>query len=566
MKSMKNLLLLLSALTVAAMLCGCSVSEMLSSLDSDKISSWLFSVTETELSPVKTAQEIKSALPEELADLTVSGTSMECEVTHLAIRSRNTDTTRRTDAVECEIELEGDGIEVHYVCTLNYTYTSSGGWGLVDWSVDSSELELDVSEGILTEQLGASCMEELEESLGEGSVSYQSTTWNKRTLVCDMVLSVDALSSCLQTQGDLTISAVLVPNLSDGLNFTWDITRNDSDILYGINAADTTWLVTGYVDTTAVQLAIAIADTDIQKQTVSLSAVVALRTEGSNTYTVHSKGSMTLSYTTGSDGRITFTFTLGGYSWDCCFDSDTQWARMDSSYIGSLSLAASSCLDSTELRALVDEDAIIDTSDALAYTTSTGGYTYTATDGTLVYELQVQYPQFSGSTASKLNSAINTAVKTFLGSPQLATSKSNLDALQEEAESAGVTLPYYSNLVISVVFNQNNYLSLLYSYTQKLEDGTVTYSYSSVTYDLLTMEKLDDSDVYSSGKTLGAAINAYASTARYSDAMVSSYIQTWTFSPSGLVFYVTKNESTGQCDAITVPYSESVCLIDPTNG
>ncbi len=564
---MKKLLLLLTALMTALLLVGCSVTDFLSSIDTDKLSDWLFSVTEVELDPVMTGQEIKESLPTELCDVTVGGTALGCQVTHLAIRERDTNTTRQTDEVTCEVELEGDGIDVHFLCTLYYTYTTSGGWGLTDWSIDSSTLDLEVGEGALTDQLEAACLADLEEDFDEGSVTYQSSTWDKDDLVCSVVMTVNAVDNYLLTQGYLTISAALTLNLSDGLSFSWDVTEDDSTILYGVDIVDTAWFVTGTVDTTAVQLAVSVSDTDIERQTVTISAVAAVLEEGDYSYSIQYTDDMTLTYSVGKDGTITFTFDLGEYSWDCCFDAEDQWARIDSSYINSMELQAKRSMASEELRELLDEDADTEEVEALEYDTNTSGYTYSASDGTLVYEMQVKYPQFSGSGVSELNTKIQSAYKSFLSKPQISTDQSDLDELAQAAADGGTTLPYYDELVISVTFNQNNYLSLLYTYTERLEDGAVTYRYESVTYDMLTMEELETEDVYSgSNRELGSLINSYAGTELYSDATVMSYVQTWALGRSGLVFYILEDEDTGACTSVTVPYDETVCLLDPTQG
>ncbi len=565
---MKKLTLLIAVLLSSLLLSGCAFTDWLSNLNSDTISGWLFKVTEVELDDVKTAQEIKDSLPTELSTLVVDKTALDCEVAHLAIRSRSTDTTRRTDQVECEVEVSGDGISVSYVCTLNYTYTTNGGWSLDNWSLDSSALEMNISEGELTEQLTSSTIESLEAELGEGTVSYLSSSWDQKNLVCSVVLDINACNSCLITQGEYVVTATLTPNLSSGLNFTWKVTEDNSGIRYGLNVTDTTWLVTGYVDTTAVEISLSFSETDIDAQTITVSASTGVLETGYSYYTIRSMENTVLTYSISKTGTITASFKLGNHTWDCCFDSSSQWCRMDSSYIGTMQLQCNAVLTATELRALLDEVPATDESASLDYSNTSSGYTYTSTDGTLVYEMKVTYPQFTGTGVSSLNSSIQSTASSFLGSPKLSTTSSNLDAIAEQSQEEGssISLPYYSYLEVSVVFNQNHYLSLLYTYTQKLQNGITTYSYAMETYNTETMELISDIDMYTGTVAeIGALLNSYATTARYSDALIFNYVQGWTLTKSGLVFYVTANESTGLCDMITIPYAENLILFDPTD-
>ena len=562
---MKKLRLLTAAVLSALLLTGCSVSDFLNNLDTDRISDWLFSVTEVELDPVPTAEEIRDALPEELSDVTVDGTALGCSTVHLAVKERETDTTRQTDEVLCLIEVSGDGITIRYLCSFYFTYTSSGGWGMTEWSIDSDSIDLEIGEGALTEQLESTAIAALEEAYGSGSVTFQTGSWNQSTMVYSAVYDVDAEDGYILTQGELTISAALEPDLTGGLNFDWDVEVDESGVLYGLDIADTTWLVVGSVDTTAVQLAVSISDADIEEQTVTFAAAAAVMGDGDSSYSVRSADDVTESYTV-DDGVITFSFELAGYTWDCCFDAEDQWARMDGSYISTLKLNARRSMDTDSLRELLDEDADEEADEALDYEINTSGNTYAASDGTIVYEMQVKYPQFSGSGVSSLNSAIQKAVRAFMGSPQISTDQDDLDALAEDAaqEDSALSLPWSDELTISVVFNQNGCLSLLYVYELQL-DGDVTYSYESVNYDLTTMEELDDDEVYSgSSRALGAVINSYADEVLYADAAVMSYVQAWTFGSDGLVFYLLADEESGECMTVTVPYTEGICLIDPT--
>lgn len=561
---MKKLLLLLTALTAALLLAGCSVSELLDSVNSDKISNWLFSVTEVELSAVNDTQAIKDSLPAELSDLTVDNTSLGCQVTHLAIQNRTTDTTRQTDEVVCEVELEGSGIDARFTCTLYYTYTSNEGWGLNDWSINADSVSLEITEGALTEQLQSSCIADLEAEFGAGCVTYQSTSWDKDALVCSVVYDVDSSSGYLLTQGSLTISATLEPQLSKGLRFTWNIAEDDSTLLYGADLVDTTWLVSGMVDTTGAQLALSVSEFNIENQTVTFSAAVGVLEAGEYSYSIRYTDDMTQTYTVGKDGMITFSFELRDRTWDCCFDADDQWARMDGSYISTMNLNSQQYMDSDQLQELLSKTAEDDAGESLEYDTKTSGYTYTASDGTLVYELQVKYPQFSGNDVSDLNSTIKSAVSTFLDDPKISIDQSNLDSLAQSAAEGSTSLPYSSELTISVAYNQNGYLSLLYTYKDKVSSKKASYRYNSATYDLSTMEKLDDDDVYSgSSKEIGALIKEYSSTS-YSDATVMSYVKAWTLGRNGLTFYLIEDDSTGECETVTIPYSESICVLNPT--
>lgn len=561
---MKKLLLLLTALTAALFITGCSVSELLDSINTDKISEWVFSVTEVELDAVNNAQQIKDALPAELSDLTVDNTALGCQVTHLAIQNRTTDTTRQTDEVTCEVEVEGSGIGVRFVCTLYYTYTSNEGWGLNDWSIDSGSIDLDVTEGVLTEQLQASSITNLESEFGEGCVTYQSSTWDKDSMICNVIYAVDSSSGYLKTQGNLTISAALEPQLSKGLRYGWNITEDASALLYGANLEDTTWVVSGNVDTTAAQLAVSVSDVNIENQTIAFSAAVAVLESGYYSYDIQYTDDMTQTYTIGKNGMVTFSFELCERTWDCCFDENDQWARMDSSYISTLNLNSQQYIESDQLRNLLSKTADEDNGESLEYDTKTSGYTYSASDGTLVYELQVKYPQFSGDNVTSLNSAIKSSVTSFLNDPQISIQPNDLDTLAQSAENSSSSLPYSSELTISVAFNQNGYLSLLYTYKDNLGAGKITYRYSSATYELSTMEKLNDSDVYTgSNRELGAVIKSYSSS-NYSEAAVMSYVQAWVISRNGLVLYITEDENTGECESVTIPYSESICVLNPT--
>lgn len=563
---MKRFRLLTAALLAALLLTGCSVSDFLNNLDTDQISDWLFSVTEVELDPVLTAGEIRDSLPEELSDITVGGTALGCDTVHLAVKERDTDTTRQTDEVLCEIEVSGDGITLRYLCSFYYTYTSSGGWGMTEWTIDSSSVDLEVTEGVLTEQLEETSISSLEETYGTGSVTYQSGSWNQSTMVYSAVYDVDAESGYVLTQGTLTISAALETDLNSGLSFDWDVEVDESSVLYGLDLEDTTWIVEGSVDTTAIQLAVSVSETDIDEQTVTFSAVAAVMEEGDSSYYTRYTEENTESYTV-EDGLITFSFELTGYTWSCCFDAEDQWARMDGSYISSLKLNSKRYMDTDDLRELLDEDPDDEEEEALEYDISTSSTTYSASDGTLIYEMQVKYPQFSGSGVSSLNKAVQAAVQSFLGSPQISTDQDDLDALAEDAaeENSTLSLPWSDELTISVVYNQNHYLSLLFVYASQLEDGEITYSCESVSYDLTTMEELEDDEVFSgTSRTLGAVINSYAEEELYSDAAVMSYVQAWVFDTDGLVFYLLADEETGECMTVTVPYTEEICLIDPT--
>ena len=566
---MKKLLMLLSALAAASLLGGCSAVEYFENLDLDSIEvpDWLLSATETELDPVKTAQEIKDSLPEELADITVNDTTLGCEVAHLAISSRETDTTRQTDEVVCRVELEGEGISVSFACTLDYTYTTSGGWGLANWSIDETSLDLEVTEGAFTQELEETTLDVLEIEYGDDSITYASGTWDQDTMTFSAVYDIDATNGNLITQGNLSLTAELEQDLSQGLYFDWDVEVDESGVLHGADIAETTWLVQGSVDSTPVELAVSIESIDINAQTVTISAASGVVEDGNSSYTIRESDDVTISYTASTEGIITFTFEHGDHSWDVCFDTEDQWARMDSSYVNSMSLKSSQYLTSDSLSEFLDETPEEEDDDSLTYDMNTGGYTYTSSDGTLVYEMQVEYPEFSGEGADVLNSAVEDAVDLFLGTPQVSTDQTSLDSLAASAQEEGSTvdLPCYDELEISVVYNDDSYLSLLLTTTEQLEDGVEVISYESMNFDLVNQTQLSDDSLYTgTNQEVGSVLLSYAEEQYYSESAVMSFVEACVFSEDGLVFYLLTDETTGETAAVTVPYSESICSLNPT--
>ncbi len=556
---MKKVMLFLTALLMTVALGGCSFEEIVEHIDLDAIADFVLEVSKTKLEEVKTAEEIKNELPQELAVVTVDDTILDSQVTHLAIRDRKTDNTRQTDWVECEVIVEGEGIYARYICDLNYTYTRNGGWGLAEWSLDTESMNLQVTEGTMTRQLAESCIQELSEEFGSNTVSYVSSEWESSTLRCKEQFQVNATDGILVTQGTVVMTATLTLDTNKGLYYTWKEKRDDSGLVKGADLEGTTWMVSGMADTSEVALAFRVEEFSMEDKTLVFSAYSSIRAAGDSAE-VREVDSQTVTWSNGNDGVVTFSIRVGDRTWDCCFDSGEYWARLDGSYIDALI----QCGEDDDLEELVEEGSN-DQVNSLEYQTKNTGNSWSASDGTVVYDIQVEYPQFTGENADRINRAIRELVNSVLNAPTIGTSQTELDELQAESQEQNLSLPFYNRLDITVQYNRNGYLSMLLTYTQRVNSGQVTYSYDSVTYDLSDMTQLERSDVLSAGKNaLGALINTYMDgTALYSDSTAASYIQAWTLDRQGIDLYVTRDEKTGVCTTVTIPYSEAACILNP---
>jgi hypothetical protein len=556
---MKKLLLLLSALVLSVALAGCSVEDIVEHIDLDRIADLVLELSKTELEAVKDADGIKEDLPQELAVVTVDDETLDCQVTHLAIRNRKTDNTRQTDWVECEVIVEGDGIYARYTCDLSYTYTRNSGWSLVDWSMDTENMTLQVTEGTLTQQFEQRNLDTLSQEYGENNVTYQDGDWDDSGLRCTQRFAVNAVDGYLLTQGTVEMSATLTMDTSKGLYYSWKEYRDDTGLVAGADLADTTWAVSGNADTTQAALAFRVESFSMESGTLVVSAYSSIHPQGGRTEE-REIGSKTVTWTNGTNGVVTFSLTVGDYTWDCCFDAGEAWARLDGSYVGSLSQSTGG----EELSTLVEAGAQ-EVLSALEYDSTSTGNSWSSSDGTVVYNIQVEYPEFDGTFDSDINRVLRKLVQEVVADPSINTDRASLDELQETCESKSKPLPLYDKLSISVQYNRSGYLSLLLTYSQRLTSGQVTYRYDSLNFDLTGEEpvQLSQSDVLSvTGSKLGELINQYTEgEALYSNATAASYLQTWTLSREGIVLYLTQNETTGSCTKVTIPYSNAACTL-----
>jgi hypothetical protein len=257
---------------------------------------------------------------------------------------------------------------------------------------------------------------------------------------------------------------------------------------------------------------------------------------------------------------VTFTLKDGDNSWDCCFDAGSCWARFNGSYLDTLV----QCSDNEDLNTLAKEGTDSGLA-ALDYKSSTTGNRWTASDGTAVYQIQVAYPTFSGAQADGINQLVKQVVDEAMNNPSVDTTQDGLDQLETTSQEQFLNLPFYDKLEISVQYNRNGYVSLLLTYTQRLNSNQVTYRYDCLNYDLNRSRSLSQDDVLSASHSgLGALINNYAEgSVSYSESTAASYVQAWVFSRKGINLYVTQNESTGACSKVTIPYTESSCTLNP---
>lgn len=556
---MKKGLLFLAALLMSAVLAGCSFEDIVERIDLDALADLVLEASKTELEDVKTAEEIKNELPQELAVVTVDDTVLDSQVTHLAIRDRKTDNTRQTDWVECEVVVEGEGIYARYVCELDYTYTRNSGWSLAEWQLDTEDMNLQVMEGVLTQQFAEVSLATLSEEFGSNGVSYVSSEWDTGALKCTELFHVDAVDGVLVTQGTVKMTATLTLDTSKGLYYTWKERRDDSGLVKGADLEGTTWQVSGMADTSEVSVAFRVEEFSMEDKTLTLSAYSSIR-EADGSPETRKIDSKTVSWGNGNGGVVTFSIRAGSRTWDCCFDAGEYWARLDGSYIDTLV----QCDGDADLEELVSQGSS-GQQNSLDYQVASTGDSWSASDGTVVYDIQVEYPQFSGENGEEVNRAVRQAVESALTAPAIETTQEALDRLQVQSQEQYLSLPFYSKLNISVRYNRNGYVSMLLTYTERVNSSKAVYRYDSITYDLRTLTKLEQEDVLSAGKNdLGALINTYLDgTALYSDATAASYLQAWTLGRKGIDLYVTRDEKTGLCDTVTIPYSEEACILNP---
>jgi hypothetical protein len=555
----KKGLLLLLALFTTVVLAGCSVEDLVEHIDLDKIADFVLEASKTDLEDVKTAEQIKAELPQELAVVTVDDTVLESQVTHLAIRNRKTDNTRQTDWVECEVVVEGDGIYARYICELNYTYTRNGGWGLVEWKLNTDNMNLQVTEGTLTQQFADASMLTLSEEFGSDGVTFLDSQWDENGLRCTEQFAINSLDGVLLTQGQVEMTASLTLDTNKGLYYTWKEHRDDSGLVRGADISGTTWAVSGTADTTEASLAFRVESFSMTDQTLVVSACSAVTAQGEDTV-VREISSKTVNWINGSNGVVTFSVRVGEDTWDCCFDAGSCWARINGSYLDTLV----QCSGGEDLRTLAQEGADSGLS-ALDYQSTTTGNSWAASDGTAVYQIQVEYPTFSGSQADAVNQLVRQLVDDALNSPSVDTTQAGLDQLQADGAEKFLTLPFYDKLNISVQYNRNGYLSLLLTYTQRVGSNQVTYRYDALNYDLNRSRTLSQEDVLSASRSeLGAMITSYASGSQiFTETTAASYVQAWVFSRTGVTLYLTQNETTGACSKVTIPYTEPSCVLDP---
>lgn len=555
---MKKVLLLLSALLMTVALAGCSFEELVEKIDLDAIADLVLEMSKTELEDVKNAEQIKQDLPQELAVVTVDDTVLDSQVTHLAIRNRKTDNTRQTDWVECEAVVEGEGIYARYVCDLSYTYTRNGGWSLVEWNLHTDELDLQVTEGTLTRQFQETGTTELSEEFGSNSVSFLSSEWDANSLKCTQQFAINAVDGILVTQGQVVMTATLSLDTNKGLYYGWKEKRDDSGLVRGADLVGTTWEASGTLDSTTAAMAFRVEDFSMEDKTLVVSAYSTVQNQGGSleSKTVSRK---TVSWSNGNDGIVTFSIRVGSRTWDCCFDAGEYWARLDGSYVGDLNqCSGDASLEQLALQGSSSQQ------NSLDYQMTSTGNSWKASDGTLVYNIQVDYPQFTGEGADAVNNAVTQVVNQMVASPTIGTTQEELDQTQAQSEQQFLALPYYDKLDITVQYNRNGYLSLLLTYTSRVGSKQVTYRYDSMNYNLSSGTKLAQSDVISAGRSdLGKLINTYASNPLYSDSTAASYVQAWTLGRRGLILYVTQDEKTGACSSVTIPYSEGACTLNP---
>lgn len=577
----KTLLLLLGGAACFTILTGCSAAgQVVETLKGDFqevlnlnfgeildfVGGYVPQLVDGGLPQPKFSEALAADLPLELNTVTIDGSTLNCRVAHLVVLERETNEKRQTDAATCQVILEGDGVSASYQCTLYYTYTQNGGWGLDDWRLNQDTVAISVDDGVLTEQLSQQTAGELEASYGEGSVTYLSSQWDGTTNTCTQSFQINGSNGVLLTQGTVVTSCALELDLDKGLYYTWNTGVDDSQVIRGADLTNTTWLCSGTVDGREGAIAFHVDDFQMETGQVTVTGVTETKTEGGYTSNFSFSGS-TVSWFNGENGSVTFTLESGNQTWECCFAADKQWVRMSGSYLDELTETTMPA--DGNLREILYQEAAereAQEKNRLEYEASETGQSYSASNGAVVYVQRVSYPKFTGDKASPINEAVEAAIKSYLAAPNQATDTASLDARAAEAagEGSNLSLPISDELKITVEYNKNGYLSLLYTTITRSSSGAASYSYEGESYDLNTGLEMAYTQFISAGSTqLGQLLVDYGGgTFPYSAAAATSYVKAVTLGNKGLNFYLA--DEGGQALLVSIPYSEAAYTKDPT--
>lgn len=304
---MKNWKVLCLTLVLVGMLTGCS----------------------SRLPDVPDEEGIQETLPEELTTVTLGGEVQDVLVTSLTITERETDLTKQTDDVACDVTLTGDSFTLDYSCILHYAYVRDTGWTVRSWELeDDAELTLDAEAWL--DEMQEENTSLLDES-GYDNLELTNESWTLGENSYSQTFSVVEESSFLTAQSSVTIVGTL-ENYGSVFSYEWISETEEGEETLSVNLEGTIW----HLLVEDENLEIVFQVDEVEGDTLVISGLI--RTENWRGAVRESEmGPKEVTWTSTEHDSIVIPLTsVDGEEVSVYIQEEDQWATLGELYLGRL--------------------------------------------------------------------------------------------------------------------------------------------------------------------------------------------------------------------------------------
>ena len=281
------------------------------------------------LPDVPDEEAIQADLPQELTAVTIGGEDQALQIESLAVTERDTNLTKQTDDVTCEVVLRGEGFTLSYMCVLNYAYVRSSGWTIRDWEL-AGDAVLTPDAEVWSAQLCAENITLLEES-GYADPELTAEVWSEDHTVCTQTFSSLKSGEFLTALSTISVTGTLTQTGS-GFAYEWTKSTNTDLETVTVTLEGTVWHLLVQSENLEIVFQIESAD----ETAVVFSGLI--RAENLLGAVRESTLSVTESeYAVTEYGSITFDLTaVNGETLTVHIQEDAQWVTSEDLYLAAL--------------------------------------------------------------------------------------------------------------------------------------------------------------------------------------------------------------------------------------